>query len=528
VQMKKKTTRSLFLLLIIFIMQRSLSCGSFDLCENTNDSYVDVGGIDSSYSSIPVEVSSIFIPRLRKMLFSRVNSLSPKVPFEEKDGTAVAKLILESMYTKGRVYHSMDHVFNIIENCAAGGQHNPILTLTTLFHDVIYYSVDKSFKKSQLEFFDGVLVFENDSNNNDSEKHVGQIQGQRRQLHLPMLLSPEAQEDPLVSMVMRLFDFETGVALPTSGTNEFLSAIIGVRVLSRWLSLPQLMQLTVGIEGTIPFRPETPDGQKPMDLLYNRLRRAVAATDLSEDWLTESIELAAIMANRDLCSFDTSDRNFFLDSNWSLIPEFRPAILDENCPLREYYDEFLAMEGKIKFLISSVPNIFQSFRNVPSDEEIAAKQARTRMNLNLADDYAQVRRLQLMILTEFVTIVGEDPDTIPGRPFLSMEISQSQLGSVKGDKGQDVVRELLFVGRRTSFAWDPSRCLLGAYLYDKLGKKGVDRAVEIGKNRAPGGILDHIPKEVVVAIAISLVDVLPNRAAEFSAITNKLGNHMTL
>jgi len=467
-------------------------------------------------------------------MLSRINNLSPKIPFEEKDGTAVAKLILESMYTKGRVYHSMNHVFNIVKNCDAVGQHNPILVLTTLFHDVIYYSVDKCFKKSQLELFDGVLIFENenenDSVNSDSEKHVGHIEGQRRRLHLPMLLSPEAQEDPLVNMVIRLFDFEPGVALPTSGTNEFLSAIIGVRVLSRWLSLPQLMQLTVGIEGTIPFRPKTPDGKNPMDRLYDRLRRTVVATDLTEDWLTESIELAAIMANRDLCSFDTSDHNFFLDSNWSLIPEFRPAILNKNCPLREYYDEFIAMEGKTIFLLSSVPKIFQSFRNVPSDEEIAAKQAMTRMNLNLANDYAQVRRLQLMILTEFVTIVGEDPDTIPGRPFLSMEISQSQLGSVKGDEGQDqdVVRELLFVGRRTGFPWDPSRCSLGTFLYDKLGKKGVDRAVEIGKNRTPGGILDHIPKDVVAAIAISLVGVLPNRAEEILEITNKLDNHMTL
>jgi hypothetical protein len=283
------------------------------------------------------------------------------------------------------------------------------------------------------------------------------------------------------------------------------------------LSLPQLMQITVQIEGTIPFRPANADGKTAMDRLYDRLIKV--ATDQSEDWLTKSIHLAATMANSDLCSFDTSDRDFFLDSNWSLIPEFRPAMLDENCSLREYYDEFLALEGKTKFLHSVVPSIFQVFRNVPSDEELADKQAKTRMNLNLANDYGQVRRLQLFVLMEFVTIVGEDPDTISGRPFLSMEIPQSHFSRNDEDQiqNQDEIRELLFVGRKTGFPWDPSRCLLGAYLYDKLGKNGIDRAVEVGKNQAPGGgdLLMHLPKEVVATVASSLGGVLPSRAEAF-------------
>lgn len=480
-------------------------------------------------SSVPTDVSSIFMPRLKEML-SRVNELSPKVPFEDNDGTAVGKLILESMYTKGRVYHSMNHVFNITQNCAI--HKHPLLVLATLFHDVIYYSVDKTFKTSQLELFDGVLAFEDDNDNDtntnncngngntDTDKHG-------RQLHQPLMLSTEAEKDPLIYMVMRLFDMESGVPLPTSGTNEFLSAIIGVRVLSRWLSLPQLMQITVQIEGTIPFRPATADGKTAMDRLYDRLIKV--ATDQSEDWLTKSIHLAATMANSDLCSFDTSDRDFFLDSNWSLIPEFRPAMLDENCSLREYYDEFLALEGKTKFLHSVVPNIFQVFRNVPSDEELADKQAKTRMNLNLANDYGQVRRLQLFVLMEFVTIVGEDPDTISGRPFLSMEIPQSHFSRNDEDQiqNQDEIRELLFVGRKTGFPWDPSRCLLGAYLYDKLGKNGIDRAVEVGKNQAPGGgdLLMHLPKEVVATVASSLGGVLPSRAEAFLEIPNKLGKN---
>jgi hypothetical protein len=151
------------------------------------------------------------------------------------------------------------------------------------------------------------------------------------------------------------------------------------------------------------------------------------------------------------------------------------------------------------------------------------------MNLNLANDYGQVRRLQLFVLMEFVTIVGEDPDTISGRPFLSMEIPQSHFSRNDEDQiqNQDEIRELLFVGRKTGFPWDPSRCLLGAYLYDKLGKNGIDRAVEVGKNQAPGGgdLLMHLPKEVVATVASSLGGVLPSRAEAFLEIPNKLGKN---
>jgi len=491
----------LSIIIIACTMNRSVccqNCGPDGYCED-----------ETSVAAM----SSIYIPRLKEMLNQSVNALSPSMSFEEKDETSVAALIFESMYTPGRVYHSMDHVFNIIENCNV--QQSPILVLSTLFHDVIYYSVDKSFNKLQLELFEGVLVFEN---NNDEGEDKGQGQ---LQLQQPLLLTPHVQEDPLFDMVLRLFDLEAGMPLRKFGTNEFLSAVIGVRILSKWLSLPQLTQLTAAIEGTIPFRPPNSEGKTAMDRLYDRL--VMVASNQSEDWLTKTIHLSAAMANCDLCSFYSSDFDFFLDSNWSLIPEFRPALLKEDCPLREYYDEFLAMEGRTKFLISAVPNIFQVFRNVPSENELSVKQAKTHKNLNLGNEYSQVRRLQFMVLMEFVTIVGEDPDIIPGRPFLRLVLPRLRPLSEEDD-GDDEVRRLLDHGRRACFLWDPARSSLGAFLYDNLGKKGVDTAVEVGKNQTPGSddLLRHLPKDIVAAIASSLGDVLPNRSEAFLQISNRL------
>jgi len=458
--------------------------------------------------------SSIFVPRLKELLRESVNALSPSTPFGEKDETAVAKLIFESMYTPGRVYHSMQHVFNITENCDV--QNDSILLLSTLFHDVIYYTVDKSFQQPQLEFLHNVLVFEN-------------VDGVPR-LKQPLVLAPNALEDSLLNMVFRLFGFEPGTPLPSFGSNEFLSAVIGVRVLSKWLSMPQLTRLAAAIEATIPFRPASSDGKTAMDRLYDRLVKV--APNQSKDWLVETIHLSANMANCDLCSFGSSDFDFFLDSNWSLVPEFRPSLLKNDCSLREYYDEFLAMEGRTKFLVSAIPNIFQVFRNTPSDGELTDKRAKTYANLNLGNDYAEVRRLQLMVLMEIVTIVGENPDSIPGRPFLSVEMPKSR-PSHGGEDGNDNsndtgrIRKLLDQGRRESFPWDPPRCSLGAFLYDKLGKEGIETAVGIGKTAKSGSynydLLKHLPNDIVTAIASSLGGVLPNRNDELLQISDQLG-----
>lgn len=451
-------------------------------------------------------MSATFVPKIQALLKDSMNALSLSTPFTDVDELALATMIFESMYTPGRVYHRIEHVFNITENCPQVEQ-DPILTLSVLFHDVIYYSVDKDFQKSQLELLKGVLEFES---SNDYELKVLE----------PLKLTANVQEDPNLDMTVRLYGLEAGSELPKFGTNEFLSAIIGVRVLSKWLNLAQLTQLAATIEGTIPFRPASSDGKTAMDRLYDRL--VTVAPDQSEEWLTETIHLTATMANCDLGSFDSSNFDFFLDSSWSLIPEFRPAILNEDCSMKEYHEEFLAMEGRTKFLHSSVPNIFQVFRGVPSPEELTAKQDKARENLGLSNDYAQVRRLEWMVLLELATAAGENPDEIPGRPLLTLDLPETQPLSEEYD---DAVRKLLHSGRRASFPWDPARSSLGTFLYDKLGKEGVDAAVEVGKKKEGGSnnVLNQLPKAVLEQVASSLATVLPNRSDVLSQIANTIG-----
>jgi len=475
-------------------------------CAMSTQEVIANGLCDNGTSPSIVEMSTFFLPKVKALLKNSMNALSPSVPFEEEDETALAALIFESMYTPGRTYHSMEHVFNLKENCEF--EHNPILVLSLLFHDIIYYSVDKVFLDNQLKYLKGILTFE-DAGSDDIGKVVQ-----------PLALDSVAQDDPIDDMAVRLFGHEAGKQLPNLGTNEFLSAMVSMRVLSKWLSLPQLTQLAACIEGTIPFRPPNKDdGKTAMDRLYDRL--VTVAPNESEQWWADTIHLTAYMANCDLSSFDSSNFDFFLDSNWSLVGEFRPPILKEDCPLQEYHAEFLSMVGRNGFLLSCVPNIFQSFRGVPSEAEITSKQEMTRANLDLVGDYAQVRRLQLMVLKAFVTIVGEDPEKTPGRPFLHIELPETKAFAEDYDER---VRKILVEGRRVSYKWDPARCSLGTYLYDMMGKGGVDAAVDVGKNKESDSydLLNHLPKDVLEAVAASLTSVLPKHSDVLSQIPNKI------
>ncbi|KAL3908993.1 MAG: hypothetical protein SGILL_008268, partial [Bacillariaceae sp.] len=418
------------------------------------------------------------IPLLEDMLMTSISSLPTKEPFLVEDAANISRLVLNSMTTSGRVYHNMQHVFDISETMK-----DPILVLSALFHDVIYYSIDKSFQEDQAKPLQGVLV---------------DVQAKEE------LVLQKTFSDDLVDKVVRLYGFAPGVPLPKLGTNEFLSAMIGVRVLEKWLDTPYLMQIATCIEATIPFRPISEDGKNPMDRLYDRLK--LVCPEQPEEWLVNTVNMAASTANCDLCSFDSGNRDFFLDSSWKLIPEARPALLDEDCPLMEYYNEIFALEGRTKFLKGAVPKIFQSFRNSITDEEMAKKQAKTHENLNVVSEYALVRMLQLMVLVEFVKAMGEDPASVPLRPLLRMTLPEVASPSCSNEESpfgltqeeQQQIRRWLITGRRASFPWDPAASSLGAYLYDTLGPKGVATAVEVGKSQKPGSheLLKALPEDV--------------------------------
>lgn len=442
-----------------------------------------------------VECTESVIPVLEEIVVDCINLLQPTVGIDKEEAAAVSKLVYDSMSTSGRVYHAMQHVFDI-----SADMKDPILVLSALFHDVIYYTIDKEFSEEQESRLRDILQPETQ----------------------PLTLVDEIKDD-LMAKVTSLYGFTPGHEIPKVGTNEFLSGVIGVRVLSKWLSFSQLMEIAACIEATIPFRPVI-DGKSPMDRLYDRLK--LVCPDETEEWLVATVRKAATTANFDLCSFDSDDRDFFLDSSWKLIPERRPALMREDCPLVEWRDELLGLQGGTKFLLGVIPRIFQSFRDSPSASEIAEKQRKTNENLQIVSHYANVRILEAMVLVGVLEAMGEDPASFPHRSCLSIDIPGLSTSNIDDlTPAEQEIRHWLVVGRRASFNWDPAASPLGAYLFDNLGIEGISEALEIGQNQKPGShdLLKSLPTSVVVTITSRLGAVFTDHADLFQEIPEKLG-----
>jgi hypothetical protein len=436
------------------------------------------------------------IPRIEKMLVESIQLLQPEASVAPEEAAAIAQLVYDSMTTGGRVYHAMQHVFDI-----SATMKDPILVLSALFHDVIYYSIDKSFLAEQEKMISDIIT-------TDSEQ---------------LVLVSDFNGDELMEKFVKLYDFTPGKELPKTGTNEFISGVIGVRALSKWLSASQIMEVSACIEATIPFRPVV-HGKYPMDRLYDRLKSV--CPDQTEEWLVTTIQKAAATANFDLCSFDSNDRDFFLDSSWKLIPEARPGLLLEDCPLSEWMNELNALEGRTKFLKGAVSKIFQTFRNSPSDEEMAEKQRKTHENLDVFWEYGKVRQLQAMVLVAVIEAMGEDSASFSLRSCITMDVPGPVTEASDSLTPTEMeVRNWLVLGRRACFSWDPAISPLGAYLFDILGTKGVAEAIEVGKNQTPGSheLLKYLPTELVITVSSRFGAVFTDRAERFSQVPEKLG-----
>ena len=436
------------------------------------------------------------LPRVEKMLVGSIEKLQSGASVDAEEASFIAKLVYDSMTTGGRVYHAMQHVFDISKT-----MEDPILVLSALFHDVVYYSIDKGFIRAQQEIIKDIVVSEGEQ----------------------LFITSDFNGDQLMEKYVKVYGFTPGEPVPKLGTNEFISGVIGIKILSKWLSESQLKQVAACIEATIPFRPVVND-KTPMDRLYDRLKSV--CPDQSEEWLVATIHKAAATANFDLCSFDSEDRNFFLDSSWKLIPEARPALLDEDCPLLEWMNELKALEGRTIFLKGNVHKIFQGFRQVPSEEEMAEKQRKTHDNLDVMWEYGKVRQLQAMVLVAVVEAMGENPASFPLRSCLTMDVPGLVLEARDPlTPTEQEVRNWLVGGRRACFGWDPAISPLGAYLFDSLGPAGIAEATEIGKNQKHGShdLLKFLPKEVVVTVSARLGAVFTDRAEGFYQVPEKLG-----
>lgn len=418
-----------------------------------------------------------------------------------------AIFIHESMSASSRNYHSVKHVFDLADTWD-----DPIGIISAYFHDCIYFHVDGGFSKGQAAILKGVI-----SSTSDGKARLNRD-----------------TDDEMLKMVLRVFGFAEDAELsPMQGLNEFLSAVIAVRELKPVLDTRILAEITCCIEATIPFRSVDSDGKTPMDRLYDRM---VITNDefklgMTEMEIVQAVQRAALLSNRDLANFGSSDCAFFLDNTWMLLPETNETLRHQYVyTVSEFQHALVKMKGFFNFLKPNV--IFADFRGVPSNEQIQSLTNQACHNLEIGRTYVGAKVVALTMLAAFAQLTGGDgpmslfTGDLPSRHHVSRRLEDHLPEASKEgieERCDYSVYCILAVGRKSETSFDIRQSPLAAYLYSCMGDEGIKRVLSeqtIHPMTPEGAIpfLKALPREAVLRVAQNMAHVAVSRQAKILEI----------
>lgn len=321
--------------------------------------------------------------------------LKVEAPFKQL--SKIAKLIVQTMDSPWRYFHSTAHIFEV------GGEGDEIEVLAALFHDIVYVQVDKSINFN-LTYYLAPFI----------EEERGKLYI-REQNELP--------EDAIFEMVAMIFGFVPGQALsPFGGQNEFLSTLVAAKVLESFLSPALIVQMAACIEATIPFRSKTESGFSPSELLHQRLEliNHQFNLQLTDEDVIQSVKRSVRLANRDVSNFAESSSAVFLTNTWSLLPEINHNLRKSGSyTVRDYREAMQKMLGFLKCLKPEL--VFHQFKGEPEDSTYHELVERTRKNIEVARLYLESKLVAIAMIealslrfgsdVSLSTMIGELPDS---------------------------------------------------------------------------------------------------------------------
>jgi len=384
----------------------------------------------------------------------------------------ISELIVQPMTGPWRFFHIPQHIFDV------GGNNDAIEVIAALFHDLVYVQVDHSINLNVSYY---VVPF------------TKEVKGQlviREQNKLP--------KDFLFDMVASIFDFVPGQLLnPFLGQNEFLSAVVAVKVLSSFLTLQHLFQIAACIESTIPFRPKSINGLSVGDRLYKRLQITNTTFKLgfNHEELQEIVKKGIRIANRDVSSFANPNPAYFLANTWNLLPETNHNLTV--CNAYTILDYRLAMQKMEGFMSILTPElIFRKYDNEPNEATYQLFLDVAKNNLEIAQLYLGTKLVTISFIEALsftlgldiplATIMGDLPTK--GFSFIRLEnflpiITQPHIST---DKLENNVLFLLEKGRAKGGSNDLDNSPLAAFLAKSLGFEEIRRLIHIAKQFIQG------------------------------------------
>lgn len=411
------------------------------------------------------------IQQLIDVLEQAFTSLDAKVPDQGLEEIAVT--VHKAMSVEARHFHTPEHVLGMVDLS------NPVHSLAALFHDLVYYQVDRGFSHEVCEVICPYFL---------------EIDGELFQVRQEIL-----ENRPFV-LAMEIFGFEPGQVLAFSaGLNEFISALVMCNKLAPLIPEKELLKAIVYIEATIPFRDEDAgddvDEIGPFEVLARRLESVCSQFDIPMDAAeqVQTIQEAVVFANKDVENFAESDPALFLDNTWKLLPETNIALRSGGVySIREYRQ---ALQKMYHFLFDLDPaTIFHRYRGIPPDDVYREMLHAATYNVHIARQYLRVKLLTIGFLEALAEATGGDA---PVSLFIGdlqrqngagqyLEDFLPKISQPKVNDTSNQVCRLLETGRGSQLYFDMKNAPISLYLYRVLGQKGVEKNLEIAMQMFSG------------------------------------------
>jgi hypothetical protein len=459
----------------------------------------------------PMTVPSGTIHRTIGLLHGALQGfgLDPDAAAVEKIGVMVNR----AMSAQQRSFHTPEHIFDLTD------PRDPHITLAALFHDLVYFQVDKGFSEDIGDLLEPYIAI--DADGVSLRKDI-----------------PEA--DRSFAGCAAVFGFAPGDRLsPFGGLNEFLSALVMDILLEGTVSDENLLIATACIEATIPFRPPTEDGRRPPQLLEERLKRTNEQfrLGLSPRQVEEAVIAAVCFANRDVQNFSEEDVARFLDNTWKLLPESNPALrLRGLFTIGNYAVALLKMHGFLRMLRAET--VFHHFNGYPDDGEYRRLLELTTRNLTIGHRYLGIKLISAGILHALAQLSGGDApvaffmgdiNAADSRSELAGHLPQKPGDCGRSDDESDDLYRLLAYGRASESRFDLQHSPLSLFVYQCLTDEQLDTAITAAKEmfedaRTPEAFLSDLPGDIVrdiaraaAQLAFTRRDTLMNLADRFGA-----------
>lgn len=413
--------------------------------------------------------------------------LNVQVSLERLEVLAVT--IHRGMTAQARHFHTLEHVFAFVDS------NDPISTLASLYHDIVYYQVDMGFAPHIWELISPYIL---------------QVDGNFR---VSQDISPQ---DHLALMTLDVFSLHPGQQLISMAVlNEFLSALVMNKQLGDLLSEKDLLRMNLCIEATIPFRGRNAQGETYFEVMEGRLPEIARRHNitLSEAELTDTLRIAVTFGNKDIENFAETDPGRFLDNTWKLLPESNAALrLPDVYSIGTYRQALQKMES---FFLGLDPDaVFNQYRGVPGDDEYSQMRRYAHANIGVAREYLKLKILSMTVLEALAIATGGDAPVslfmgdVPreGVSIKRLEYFLPEFENSPWIDHSSVIYKLLESGRANETSFDMKNSPLSLFIYKSMSPEKISYHMERARLMFAGELsardfLLEMDRPVVRAIA---------------------------